>query len=400
MQAIGIVAEYDPFHSGHRYHIAQARARLGGELPVICAMSGNWTQRGQAAVTDKWTRARLALLGGADLVLELPTAWASASAETFARGAVEVLLRAGADRLCFGSESGELSTLEAAAAALDTPAYSALVRELSRDGKSFARARREAAEVLLGPAARCLDRPNDNLAVEYLRAARRLGAAVTAAAVPRRGDGHDRPRSGGEHASAGAIRAMLLAGEEEAWSYLHPKARQWLTEPADLRWAQRAVLARLRSMTAEQLRRVPDCGEGLEHRLLSAAGRAGSLEELYALAKSKRYAHARIRRVVLRAFLGLYDIPERVPYLRVLGMTDRGREVLRALRGERVITKPAHGRGEALLEAEARFTDLYALCFPTPRPSGMEWRCSPAVLSGERESEIRSEKGKGYGTHL
>ena len=134
------------------------------------------------------------------------------------------------------------------------------------------------------------------------------------------------------------------------------------------------------AMPPEELARVPDCGEGLEHRILRAAGGARTLEELYDLAKSRRYAHARIRRVVLRAFLGIDSIPERPPYLRVLGMTPRGQELLRAMRGLPVITKPAHGKGEPLLEAEARCTDLYALCFSTPRPAGMEWLKSPVIL--------------------
>lgn len=375
MGAIGIVAEYDPFHSGHQHHIEATRAALGADLPVVCAMSGNWTQRGSAAITDKWTRARLALQGGADLVLELPTPWAAASAETFARGAVELLSMTGVvDTLSFGSESGDLAELEAAAAALDSPDYPERLRaELGR-GSSYAAARARAA------GCSCLDSPNNNLAVEYLRALRRLDSHIRPFTVPRAGDGHDAPASGAGHASASALRAMLRAGDGRAWDYLAPEARALLTDTADLNRAFPAILARLRTMAPEELARIPDCGEGLEHRILAAAGKARSLSELYDLAKSKRYAHARIRRVVLRAFLGLEEIPERVPYLRVLGMNDRGRELLRAMRGLPVLTKPAHGRGEPLLEAEARYTDLYALCFDPVRPAGLEWTTSPVIL--------------------
>lgn len=375
MGAIGIVAEYDPFHSGHGYQISAARAALGADRSVVCAMSGNWTQRGSAAVADKWTRARLALLGGADLVLELPTPWAAASAETFARGAVELLSRTGVvETLCFGSESGDLAELERAAAALDGPDYPERLRaELGR-GAPYAAARARAA------GCPCLAFPNNNLAVEYLRALRRLDFRIRPFAVLRQGDGHNAPASGAGHASASALRAMLRAGEEEVWNYLDPAARPLLTDTADLNRAFPAILARLRTMDPEALARIPDCGEGLEHRILTAAGKARSLSELYDLAKSKRYAHARIRRVVLRAFLGLEELPKRVPYLRVLGMNDRGRELLRAMRGLPVLTKPAHGRGEPLLEAEARYTDLYALCFDPVRPSGLEWTTSPVIL--------------------
>jgi len=374
MGAIGIVAEYDPFHGGHRHHIHETRAVLGEDLPVVCAMSGNFTQRGGAAIADKWKRTRLALLGGADLVLELPTPWATASAETFARGAVEILSRAGVEYLSFGSECGELSELETAAAALDSPAYPEKLKRHLESGMSFAAARAAAAEC------RCLNTPNNNLAVEYLRALNRIGSDIKPFTVPRQGDGHNAFLSGEGYPSASALRELLRAGNDMVWEHLDPAARELLAEPAALERAFPAILACLRTMTPEQLAKVPDCGEGLENRILEAAGKAESLEELYDLAKSKRYAHARIRRVVLRAFLGIYEIPENIPYLRVLGMTERGKTLLRGMKEEKLIIKPAHGRGEPLLQAEARCTDLYALCFEPIRPSGLEWTTSPVIL--------------------
>lgn len=379
MNAIGMIAEYDPFHSGHRYHIESTRAALGRDLPVVCAMSGNWTQRGAAALTDKWTRARLALAGGADLVLELPTPWAAASAERFARGAVELLGRTGVvDVLSFGSESGDLDQLRQAADALNGPDYPERLRRGLEKGLSYAAARAEAA------GCPCLDEPNNNLAVEYLRAVDGLGLDMTFLTVRRAGDGHNTPASGGKYASASALRTLLRAGDERAWGWMPEGSRTLLAGGfASLDRAFPAILARLRTMTPEQLARIPDCSEGLENRILEAAGRAESLEELYGLAKSKRYAHARIRRVVLRAFLGLEELPERIPYLRVLGMTGRGRELLREIKkkGELpVITKPAHGKEAPLLEAEARYTDLYALCFDPVRPAELEWTTSPVVL--------------------
>lgn len=375
MRAIGIIAEYDPFHSGHKHHIKATQEALGADLPVVCAMSGNWTQRGGAAIADKWSRAKLALLGGADLVLELPTPWAAASAETFARGAVELLSMTGVvDVISFGSESGDLSELEAAAAALEAPDYSERLRAGLDRGLSFAAARAAAA----GSA--CLDSPNNNLAVEYLRALRRLDSQIQPFTVPRLGDGHNAALSGEGHPSASALRELLRAGDDRVWDHLDPAARELLRAPADLERAFPAILAKLRTMEPTELARIPDCGEGLENRILAAAGQAASLAELYDLSKSKRYAHARIRRVVLRAFLGIDGIPGHVPYIRVLGMNGRGRELLRAMRGRNVITKPAHGRAEPLLQAEARRTDLYALCFEQIRPSGLEWTTNPVIL--------------------
>ena len=142
MVTAGIVAEYNPFHRGHAWHIAETRRALGGEAAVVCVMSGHWVQRGECALADKWRRAALALDGGADLVLELPTPWAMASAEAFARGAVSLLDAAGVvDVLSFGSETGELSPLQRAADCLDSDLYRAGLRRVLDEGRPVAAAR-------------------------------------------------------------------------------------------------------------------------------------------------------------------------------------------------------------------------------------------------------------------
>ena len=151
MAVMGVVAEYNPFHTGHGHQLAGTRALLGEDAPAVAVMSGHWTQGGRPAAADKWTRARLALLGGADLVLELPTVWAVSSAETFARGAVELLAATGvADVLSFGSECGDIAPLCRLACCLNTPRYEELVGRLTRRKLPFAAARQEAAAGLLG----------------------------------------------------------------------------------------------------------------------------------------------------------------------------------------------------------------------------------------------------------
>ncbi len=378
MRTVGIVAEYNPFHAGHARHIAETRRALGEDCAVAAAMSGNFVQRGDCALFDKWRRARAALEGGADLVLELPTVWAAASAERFARGAVNILRAAGAECLSFGSESGDADGLKTLAASLDGPAYDAALREELAGGASFAACRQKAAAGLAGAErAALLANPNDNLAVEYLRAARRLGWVPEVVAVPRAGAGHD----GGDHPdypSASYLREQIRAGKLQSEGF------------ADLRRAERAVLARLRSMSLSGFEALPDSGEGLASRLYRAVQRGTSLEEVWALAKTKRYAHARLRRMTLWAFLGLTaaDVPENPPYLRVLGCNARGREILKRLKKTAplpVLTKPAHakeldGEGRRLFELEARCTDLYDLCLdPVPVP-GREWTTSPVIL--------------------
>ena len=386
METAGIVAEYNPFHRGHAWHIAETRRRLGGDAPVVCVMSGHWVQRGECALADKWLRAALALDRGADLVVELPTPWAMASAESFARGAVSLLAATGVvDVLSFGSETGELAPLEDAAAALDGPGYPERLRAALGRGLSFPAARQEAA------GAACLSAPNNNLGVEYLRSLRALGSTIRPLTVPRQGAGHDGPAAGG-FASASELRRLLRAGRgEEAAPYL---TAPWSGEFADMQHIERAVLARLRTMGEGDWAALPDGGgaEGLPSRLAKAAREAVSLEDFYTRAKTRRYPHARLRRLALAAFLGLRaaERPAAPPYVRVLGLGGRGRALLRKMKDTcplPVIVKPAQAReldgpARTLFESEARYTDLYGLCFPAPRPCGAEWIHSPVV--GER----------------
>ena len=249
MATAGIVAEYNPFHWGHAWHIARTRRTLGADTAVVCVMSGHWVQRGECALTDKWSRAALALSGGADLVLELPTPWAMASAEAFARGAVGLLAATGVvDVLSFGSETGELAPLRAAAAALDGPDYPERLRAGLTRGLSFPAARQAAV------GADCLASPNDNLGVEYLRA---LPPGMEALTIPRRGAAHDGPAAGG-FASASELRALLRAGRAaEADPYL---PAPWSGETASMAHIDRAVLARLRTMDEADWAALPDGG--------------------------------------------------------------------------------------------------------------------------------------------
>ena len=397
MPVAGIVAEYNPFHTGHAYHIARTRQLLGEDTGIVAVMSGNWVQRGECALGDKWTRARMALVGGADLVLELPTVWAASSAEGFARGAVALLAACGVvDVLSFGSEEGRTEPLEALARCMNGPAYAGALREELLPGRSFPLCRRAAAARLLGEeTARLLDGPNNSLGVEYLRF---LPPHMKALTVKRRGAGHDGGEEGG-FASASRLRRWLLDGEEErARPYL---PIPWPGETARLDRCTGAILARLRTMTLEECLALPDSGDGLAQRLLAAARQAGDLEELYRLTKTRGFAHARARRLVLYAFLGIReaDRPPAPLYLRVLAFNSRGQALLKEMRARArlpVLVKPAHirrpefsPRARALFALEERCTDLFALCYPTPRPAGLERRRSPAVITSPEAGEER-----------
>lgn len=374
MAIIGIIAEYNPFHVGHAKHLARTRAAVEQDPTLIVCMSGHWVQRGDCAITDKWARAATAARFGADLVLELPTSFAMASAETFARGAVALLTAAGMDTLSFGCENPDLAPLRTLAATLNTPAFDTALTPFLSNGLSYPAARQKAVEALLGTeTAALLENPNNNLAVEYLRA---LPVGVQPLPIHRPGL-HDDPLPDPENPSAASLRALLRRGEN-ADPYL---PQPWRGPVYDLRHLDRAILSRLRSLTVEELAALSDAGDGLAQRLWKAAQTAATLDELWAAAKTRRLTHARLRRVTLRA--ALHVPPPNAPaYLRVLSMTRRGAAHLAALEKTcplPILTKPAQHK--AFLAAEAALTDQFSLCAAHPLPCGEEFRHSPAVIS-------------------
>lgn len=394
MAAAGIIAEYNPFHLGHQYQLTALRRMLGEDCAVVAVMSGNYVQRGDFALLPKHFRAEMALRCGVDLVLELPTVYAMATAETFARGGVGILHAAGVvTHLCFGSECGEIAPLQEAAACLDSEEYRAALGRMLGKGRSFAAARQEAAESVLQKRVSCLEQPNNNLGIEYLRALQRLNSSMTPITVQRMGAAHDSHQAA-ETASASLIRRQILAGEDgTAW--MPPAAAEVLYRameegmcPASRDRCERAVLAVLRRMDEEEFRPYDGGGEGLYHRFYQALGQSATVEELLERCKTRRYAMSRLRRMVMASYLSLEPPPSAPPYLRVLGATERGRGLLRQMKKAAslpVLTKAADvrrlgGEAEAFLRRESRYTDLYTLACPGTVPPGMEFTTDPVML--------------------
>lgn len=396
METVGVIAEFDPFHKGHARLFGQVRERFPG-CAVAVAMSGSFTQRGGAASCSKQDRARMALDCGADLVLLLPVTFACASAERFARGGVELLRHVGVTTLAFGSECGDLNVLQRAADALDNDAYHGLLKEALERGVSFASAREKAVRTIVGKDAEALHRPNDLLAVEYLRALR--GTGVRPLPIQRRGAAHNSENISGETASASAIRTLLYKGRfSDAAEKMPSPAGTLLLKltaqggaPADLRRCDAALLAALRQTTAEDFARLPDVSEGLEHRLYRAAQAAVSGEDFCARAKTKRYAYARIRRILLWNWLGIRqeDCPGRIPFAQVLALNETGRGLLHGRKKSLsipLIARPTDGKkltGEARRQfaLEQRADDLWGLCLPVIRPGG--WSMTAGVYRKE-----------------
>jgi len=398
VKAIGIIAEYNPFHSGHAAHFRLA-VEACGERPIVCAVSGDFVQRGAPAVCRRHVRAAQAVKAGADLVLELPLPWAVAGAETFARGGVELLAATGiVDSLCFGSESADTAELEKTADILLSQEFSAALQEQLGMGDGFAAARQRAAEQL-GVRKGLLNCPNDILGVEYIKAIKQGGYEIKPFAVKRLGAGHDCAPEGG-YASAGFVRELLEKGEfDRAAQYLPCGGENGIFAELEAGRApvreedmSHAALAVLRQLKAEDIACLPDVSEGLENRLYRALRENGSLAAAVQAAGSRRYPTARIRRILMSGYLGITaDMARRqVPYIRVLAFSGRGRELLRQMKTSaslEVITKPADaaqlsGFAGRVFAAEQEAADKYALCFKNEgdRAAGSLLRRSPEFI--------------------
>lgn len=386
MDAVGIVCEFDPLHRGHERLLR--RAGESGRV-LVCAMSGNFTQRGSAACVEKFARAEMAVRCGADLVVELPTPWAMATAEKFADGGVSLLAQCGVKTLYFGSECGDTDALWATAEALLRADVHRAIRLEMDGGLPYAAARQAVLERETGLGA-LLAQPNNTLAVEYLKAIRRRGLAADAVAVRREDGGHHGT------ASASHIRALLAAGQEaKAFALMPPQAADILGRemkkglaPADPARLERAMLARLRLMNEHDFASYDSGGEGLYRRVYRAVQEGGNLGDILTRATTKRYPTARVRRMLWAVFLSLEAPGEDIPYVRILAATEAGRRLLRQMRGAGVpvLTKAADvGRlgpsAEALFTREARRTDVYALAYPgSPLPCGSDWRRTPTMI--------------------
>ena len=404
VRTAGMIVEYNPLHSGHLRLMEETRRLLGPDTAIVCAMSGNFVQRGDFALLRKHQRARAAVESGADLVLELPLPWAVSPAETFADGGVRVLSATGVvTDLVFGSECGEAAPLLELAHCLLSPAYPKELRRRLDTGLPYAACRQEAVAALLGAErASLLESANNILGVEYCKALLRRRSPLRPLTVRREGSAHDGALLPGAHPSASALRALLRQGEtERALSLLPPAMGRAYREeaaagraPVFAETCQRAILARLRIMTEADFAALDQGREGLCHRLYEAVRSAATVEELLSAAKTKRYAYARLRRMVLWAYLGLTpaDVPETVPCLRPLAANDTGCRLLADMRKRAavpVLTKPADVRklgpeARHLLALEARATDLYTLAYPdlSAARGGGEWREGPVISGG------------------
>ena len=361
MKTVGIICEYNPLHRGHAKQIRLIREAFGPDTAVVCAMSGNFVQRGHPAIVDKSLRAKAAILCGADLVLELPVTAALSSAEGFAAGGVTVLSKV-CDSICFGAETADRAALLSTAKALLCEEFPPLLRFELDKGLSFPAAR-QAALAAMGLDADLLSRPNNILAVEYCKAILQKKAGLDIFPILRQGDYHA-SEADFENPSATAVRCLMHA-QKDFLPCIPDEAIEIFKNASlhSLAAGERAVLARLRTMSDAEFEALPYGSEGLWRKLMHESRQAATLESLLAAVKSKRYTRTRLDRMVMCAFLGISEpmLNEEIPYTRVLAFNDTGRNILKQTKKEQAFLNAGEATEHPYWELEKRCGDLYGL---------------------------------------
>lgn len=345
-RVLGIIAEYNPFHNGHLYQIQEAKRQTGAEY-VVVVMSGNFTQRGETSIVNKWTKAQMALLNEVDLVIELPTVYSISSAENFAEGAIKILdsLKV-VDTLCFGTEVSELSTLNNIVNVLynEPKEYMLILNHELSKGISYPKARENALMMYLNDIKRyvnVLNGPNNILAIEYLKALRKTKSRIKPYAIQRKKVYYNDEQIVDEFASSTAIRKLVSRGQYDDLRKVMPKNSYMLLKEdirkgrmvLELSKFEKEIIYNLRKMSLMEIADLPDVSEGLENAIKNAADSCNNLADLTNIIKSKRYTQTRIQRILLYALLGItkkemQNSKKMVPYVRVLGTTEKGKQLI------------------------------------------------------------------------
>ncbi len=400
MKAVGIVSEYNPFHLGHMYHLNKIREKCSDDVVLICALSGDFVQRGEPAVMSKFARAEAAVRCGADVVVELPTVWSMQSAEAYAGAAVGILASMGVSSLSFGTETDDYDALEELAAILADDRFeaelSAAVRE--KNSLSYAASREEVLRRFAGDKAGIIRTPNNILAVEYMKAVIRNSFDIRFMPIQRTGAEHDM-FSSGPLRSASELRGMLLEGAdisgfvpEESYSVICEEMRKGRA-PVTAGSIEQALVSKLRGLSADDLAEIRDCDAELASRITEAVYDNYALKDIYSAAKTKKYTLSRIRRVCMCAALGIREGEQcpQPPYIRILAAGPRGQACLREIRKARpdlpLATKAADipKMGDKCREAifkDSSIHDIYVLGYSEPdeKVCGEDFRRSPFIL--------------------
>ena len=345
-RVLGIIAEYNPFHNGHLYHIAKSKEETGAQY-VVAVISGNFVQRGNTSIVNKWVKTRMALSNGVDLVIELPTIYSTSSAENFAEGAIKILNSLGiVDTISFGMEAKDISTLNNIANVLYTEPkeYVTMLTHELKKGNSFPKARENALMMYLNDIKRyanVMAGSNNILGIEYLKALKKTKSTITPIGIKREKVLYNDKYIVDEFASATAIRKMLMTKELNDIRKVMPRSSYLLLGEElkdghyviDISRFEREILYTLRKMTVQEIANLPDVSEGLENSIKNAADSCNTLDELINIVKTKRFTQTRIQRILIYSLLGItkkqMETSKKItPYVRVLGFDNKGKELI------------------------------------------------------------------------
>ncbi|MBQ8541383.1 MAG: nucleotidyltransferase family protein [Clostridia bacterium] len=376
MKLCATIAEFNPFHNGHKYLVDSFKNEFDGTVAI---MSGNFVQRGDVAVFNKFARANAAVAGGFDLVIELPVIYALSSAETFAEGAVKTLNSANSiDTLFFGSEEGKIEPLFSASAlaANESEAFSSALKEKLSLGLSYPKALCEVYKAFGVPES-VVSSPNNILGIEYIKALLKTNSSITPATIERSGAHHDSYEASESIASASYVRSLIENGEGfesflPAFSYPSPVFSKAFSD---------IILYAVRSASIEDFAAIYDCSDELSARFMSAD--TNSVEDIISSVKSKNFTESRIRRILWNLVIKNTLSPKTEPsYIRILAQNKKGSEIISYMKKNAslpIVQKGAQLKDDPIFLAEARATDIYNII--AKLPSGEDFRHSPIPVN-------------------
>lgn len=401
---LGIIAEYNPFHNGHLYQLNSSKSITNSDYSIAIT-SGNFTQRGDVAIVDKWTRAQMALENGIDLVIELPTVYAISSAENFASGAVKILDSLGiVNFLSFGSECNDISILSQVTDVLvdEPPEYKTLLSHELDKGVSFPKARERALMMYLNDVRRfasVLSSPNNILGIEYLKALKRQKSPMQPITIQRKDSKYndDTIPTDSQFASATALRKLCATHHSDILQRFMPEASYNLLSSAmengnivkSLSDFDKLIIYTLRKMTTDEIANLPDVSEGLEFAIKSAVNQCNTVSELLSIINTKRYTQTRLQRILLYAILGITKKDMQLskttkPYIRVLGFNDKGQELISQISKKnrkleivssvkKFMDKCTNKNLKYMMEKDIWATDVYTLGFEYDSKANLDY---------------------------
>lgn len=408
-RVLGIIAEYNPFHNGHLYHIAKSKEETGAQY-VVAVISGNFVQRGNTSIVNKWIKTKMALLNGVDLVIELPTIYSISSAENFAEGAIKIFNSMGiVDTISFGMEANEIATLNNIANVLYTEPkeYITMLSHELNKGNSFPKARENAVMMYLNDIKRyanVMSGSNNILAIEYLKAMKKTKSTILPLGIKREKVLYQDKYIVDDFASATAIRKMLLTKQLGDIRKVMPKSSYMLLGEElkaghyviDIARFEKEILYTLRKMSVQEIANLPDVSEGLENTIKNAADSCNTLEELINIVKTKRFTQTRIQRILLYSLLGITKKQmetsrKTVPYIRVLGFDNKGKELISEMMTlnpklnvitsvKKYIDTVANKTSKEMLETDILATNIYTLGYYSDSYSNLDYTSKIEIL--------------------